>query len=141
MFYPDTKVVTVIPDKCKDYSQISDIKHLVKGGNTIFSMINQGVKSSYCEEWNLVIITQGWIKNGLDIKYSYFINSDKDILFPIISKSVNFVDADVNGMLIKKDSFLDIGDFPDAEGSKLVWASEAMHRNYCFKGVVGARVF
>jgi len=133
--------VAVIPDKCKDYGPISNIGHLVKGGNTVFSMINQGIKSSYCEDWNFVVVTQGWVRNRLDIKYSYFIDSDKDILFPIISKNVNFVDADVNGMLIKKASFLDIGDFSDAEESKLFWTSEAMSRGYRFKGVVGARIF
>jgi hypothetical protein len=137
--YPAAKVTVVVQDKCEDYPKA------IKGGNTLASMMNKGLKETASAEWNFIIYADGWIKDRLDIKYSYFIESNKDILYPISktrSTNYNFMSHD-NGMMIHKKAFADIGEFPDesAEISKLMWAATALEKGYKFKGVVGGRFF
>jgi hypothetical protein len=106
-------------------------------------MMNKGLKEAASAEWNFIIYADGWIKDRLDIKYSYFIESNKDILFPVLkTKSIhyNFMSHD-NGMMIHKKAFADIGEFPDGNDSKLLWATTALEKGYKFKGVVGGRFF
>jgi hypothetical protein len=112
-------------------------------GSSSTSMINKGLKESKCNEWNFIIPAGGWIKSRIDIKYSYFIESNKDILFPVLktrSINYNFMSHD-NGMMIHKEAFTDIGEFPDGNDSKLIWATTAIEKGYKFKGVIGGRFF
>lgn len=145
IYYPEAKTVIVLPGHCKkeDIETISKLKKIHKGDETIASMINTGIKHA-CHEWNFILFSKGWVKNKIDIKYSYFIESEKDILFPIINRNLNFAQADVNGMFVHYKSFQDIGDFPDMKDlyiSKLIWANKAIEKGYKFKGIVGAKSF
>lgn len=142
--YPKAKSVVVLSESCKDsdFAEISKIKKTYKG-NGIISMLNTGFKHGD-DAWNFVVLTKGWIKNKLDIKYSWFIESEKDVLFPIVNRKLNFVEADINGALIHKKTFLEVGEFPDiksVEVSKLFWTTKAIEKGCKFKGVIGARVF
>jgi hypothetical protein len=110
---------------------------VITEGVDIYSMINKGIKESPCNDWNFVICAKGWIRKKFDLKYCYFIESNKDILFPVIkNNNFNFLDCDINGLLIHKDAFLDIGDFTN----KLLWYAKAIEKGYIFKGVVGVRI-
>lgn len=140
-YYPNNKITIVVPDNCK----ADECPKAIKGGTTLASMINRGLKESV--EWSFVACTEGWIKSHVDIKYSYFIESKKDILFPILKTknlNCNFIDQNINGILVHKDAFADIGDFPNfesVESSKLIWTTKAIEKGYKFKGVVGGRLF
>jgi len=138
VYYPTAKTTLVVQDKCEGYPKA------IKGGDTLISMMNKGLKE-LSAEWNLIVYADGWIKDRLDIKYSYFIESNKDILYPISksrSTNYNFISHD-KGMMIHKKAFADIGEFPDesTEISRLAWAASALDKGYKFKGVVGGRFF
>lgn len=144
--FPEAKVVIVLPSACKkeDLETVSKLKKSYKGGKTTASMINTGLAHAPCNEWNFILFSKGWVRNRIDIKYSYFVESEKDILFPIINRNINFADADINGLFLHKKAFQDIGDFPDINSldtSKLIWANGAIEKGYKFKGVVGGKVF
>jgi hypothetical protein len=146
IYYPEAKAVVIVPSGCKkeDLDDISKIKKTYSGGKTVASMINKGVENSLCPEWNFILFARGWVRNRIDIKYSYFVENEKDILFPIISKNLTFMASDINGLLVHKKTFEDIGDFPDMDSldsSKLIWANKAIEKNCRFKGIVGAKPF
>lgn len=145
IYFPEAKVVIVLPSNCKkeDLETASKLKKSYKGGKTTASMINTGMDHAPCSEWNFLLFSKGWVRNRIDIKYSYFVDDEKDILFPIINKNMNFSEADINGLFLHKKAFQDIGNFPDMESldtSKLFWASGAIKKGYKFKGIV-TRVF
>ena len=146
-YYPSVKTTIVLPDNCNtiDLETSSKLKQTYKAGRTIASMINCGMKHTLCDEWNFIIFSNGWMRSKVDIKYSYFIENEKDILFPITNhKNINFADVDINGLLIQQKTFEHIGDFPDMENlylSKLIWSSKAILKGCKFKGVVGAKIF
>jgi hypothetical protein len=106
-------------------------------------MINKGIKESPCNEWNFIICANGWVRKKFDLKYCYFIESTKDILFPVIKNNkLNFLDCDISGLLLHKNAFLEIGDFPNTTmyNSKLLWSAAALEKGYKIKGVIGARI-
>jgi hypothetical protein len=141
LYYPQNKMVVVLPDSCKKENLSAKT---LSGGSTVSSLINAGMKSAPCKEWNFIIVTSGWMKHKIDIKYSYFIESETDVLYPVLSKVNNFIDADINGMLIHKKTFDAIGEFPDTNSirnSKLIWANKALQQGSKFKGIIGARIF
>ncbi len=141
LYYPSTPVLVILPESCELVSL--NVNTLI-GGKTIPSMINVGMKATSCKEWNFIIITNGWMRNHIDLKYSYFIENKQDIFYPILTKKINFIDSDINGMLIHKSTFNKVGPFPDMESikdSKLIWANKAIEKGFKFKGIVGARVF
>lgn len=123
------------------YSGISKVVISDCKDPTITSMINVGMSKAECPEWNFVVLANGSIKPKLDIKYSYFIEATKDILFPIIGRKLNFADSDFAMMLIHKKTFKEIGEFPkgSVENSKLTWTATAVEKGCRFKGIVGGR--
>jgi hypothetical protein len=145
IYYPDAKTVVILPSDCNkdDYDAVAKLKKTYKGGKTVSSMLNKGIEHGP-SEWHFILFSRGWVRNKIDIKYSYFVENEMDILFPIINRNLTFVSADINGMFINKKSFQDIGDFPDMESldsSKVIWASKAIKQGYKFKGIVGAKPF
>ncbi len=144
--FPEAKVAIVLPANCKkeEFDDVSKLKKTYKGGKTVASMINTGVENAPCKDWNFLLFPKGWIKSRVDIKYSYFVENEKDILFPVINRNLNFIEADINGLFFHKKSFEDAGPFPDTESldtSKLIWATKAIKAGYHFKGIIGGRVF
>jgi hypothetical protein len=54
---------------------------------------------------------------------------------------MNFVDGSVNGIMIHKDAYTDLGDMPETPNlseCKAAWGSLAVSNGYKFKGIVGA---
>ena len=106
-------------------------------------LLTRGLENAPCKEWNFVVIAGSWIRMGLDNKCSYFIESEKDILFPIVDRKMNFVDGSINGFLIQKSLFQDIGPFATdhpLEICKLFWAMEAQEKGYKFKAILGTAI-
>lgn len=141
--YPESKHICVFSEKCHD----NDLKEAgckaYKGGTTLTSIINEGLSNAPCSEWNFIILAGSWVKRMLDRKFSYFLEGEKDILFPLVDKKMNFVDGTINGILIHKKAFKEIGpmmtDTP-LDTCKLFWATEAQEKGYKFKAVLGAGV-
>ena len=113
-----------------------------RGRNTITSLINVGMDNS-TSEWTLVVMAGAFLRNNLDRKYSYFVTSQKDILFPIVDGKTNFVDGTLNGIMVHRDTWKEIGQFSNQESlswCKLSWAMAAIEHGCCFKAILGAQI-
>jgi hypothetical protein len=140
--YPESKYICTVPETCHP-DEVAEIRKLCpcyKGGNTITSLINVGLQNAPCKEWNFIVVGGSWIRGCLDKKFSYFIESEKDILFPIADRKIYFVNGTINGILIHKSAYEDIGPFCNdnpLEICKLMWTMEAIEKGYRFKAVLG----
>lgn len=139
--YENSNRVCVVPQDthADDLKEIKKYNPAYRGGNTITSMINTGMKYAPCKNgWNFIITPGLWIKNGLKNKFSTFIETEKDILFPIVNKKANFVDGTLNGILMHRDAFKEIGPFLE-EGPlnicKLMWCLSAIEKGFSFKAI------
>ena len=143
--YPESKYCCVVPENYHDeeIKEISKLCDTHRAYNSITSLINKGMEHAPCKEWNFIVTGGSWVRPWLDRKYSYFVESEKDILFPIVDRKMNFVDGSVNGIFIQKKAFLDIGPLATRhpiEICKLFWAMEAQDKGYKFKAVLGAAI-
>jgi hypothetical protein len=125
---------------------------LYKGKGTITSLINQGVKKGdSC--WKYIIFEGVTMSPNRDKKYKSFIESEKNILYPIITDYdrqgnplkcyTDFDEATLNGLFIHQKTLKEVGDFTDnpLNISKLFWMLEAADKGCTFKAILGAKVF
>lgn len=137
------------PDEFKEMKEICPSCH--RGRNTITSLINKGMQKGH-KEWNLIIIEGAVYRKGVAEKYMRFIETEKDILFPIvmdydrsgnvINTHSNFMDSSINGLFMHYNTFKDIEPFGDnpLDIERLLWASEAIDKGYKFKAVLGTKI-
>lgn len=132
--------IAITKDKVfeEDLFDLKKYSPTFRGGNSTTSMINEGMKRLNTD-WKLVVTSSSNVKYSLWKKYQKFLKEEKDILYPVIHKKWKFYDISLNGLLIHKKAFTDIGDFPNEE-PLLTWASNAIDKNYQFKAIVGARL-
>jgi len=124
-----------------------------KGGDTITSLINAGfdkIKST----WGMVVFAGANFKGRIQLKYSMFVDSEKDVLYPLVAGKYNFVDATTNGLTMRKKFFQEIGNFPENymwklveeneevitnsfDVCKLLWSFNAINKEAKFKAVIG----
>ncbi len=143
--YPSSASLVVAPShaRASDLAEMARFTTAIRGGDTITSLINLGMKETTCEEWNFIVMAGGWVRPLLDRKYGYFIENDQDILFPIINRQMNFIDATINGILVHKKTFQAIGPLDEKcpiDVCKLFWAMNAADKGCRFKAVLGTRV-
>lgn len=128
--------------KSQSFKEMNEICPTCKGKETYTSLINAGLKSPPAE-WNFVVIAGTYVRHRLDNKYSMFMESEKDILFPIVDNKYNFVDATINGLLVHKNCLKEIGPMAEIgpfEICKMMWALEAIEKGYKFKAILGAKL-
>ena len=116
---------------------------IVKGKNTISSMINVGIEKSE-RPWNLIVMSGNIIRHKPVMRYGRWIESKKDIMYRVTDKvRWKWEDASIHGMLIHKDAIREVGDFLEEESlpaCKMEWATRAIQKDYKFKGIVGVRL-
>lgn len=120
-----------------------------KGGSTITSLVNKGMKKIQ-SEWACFVFAGSRIPYDIERKWDCFCKDESDVLYPLVEKKYNFVDGTFNGVLINKNFFQKVGKFPtatmkkyglnDFEFAKLLWASDALQHGVTFKGILGIRV-
>jgi hypothetical protein len=142
--YP-TKPCICVVDSEFTKQEIADIKKIClvhKGGKTFTSLINKGMAKTTVP-WNILLMAGVWVKPKLDQKFSTFLTSEKDILYPIADGKYNFVDATLNGLTIHKNTFKEVGDIPEDKEldiCKLLWALDAIKYGCQFKAIQGAKI-
>lgn len=121
-----------------------------KGGDTITSLMNTGLKNS--NGWCLFVIEGAIIPKSIESRYFKWINNEKDVLFPIvvtyniqgepIKILSTFADCTLNGMLIHKKLFDEVGKFTDnpIKVSKEFWALDATCKGAFFKAILGVKI-
>ena len=151
--YPDAQYLCITNRNCnvEEFKKMQEICPVLKGKNTITSLINTALRKSK-SEWTLIVMEGTPLHRGIDKKYGLFIENEKDVLFSITMEydkqgrptkiRNNFEDATLNGMLIHKSTFKEIGDFTDESIpiAKLFWAVKATEKGCRFKGVLGMRI-
>ncbi len=125
-----------------DLEELNKICPTVVGENSYSSLINVGIKNS-ATKWNIIIFAGAFLRSKLDRKFSFFIESEKDILFPISEGKTNFVDGTLNGLMINKKTFLEVGPFSTTENidiCKLLWSDAAMQKGCKFKAIASSKM-
>jgi hypothetical protein len=144
VYYPDRPCVCATGEETPEEElKIMRKKCVTRvGKNTITSLINAGMNHAP-SPWNFIVIAGSYVRAGLDQKFSYFVEKDKDILFPIVDRKLYFPDGSINGILMHKKTWKEIGEMSEYESlelCKLEWASRAIEKGCTFKGVVGAKI-
>lgn len=149
--YENASVIcTIANDANKDeIKEASNLCDVYKGGSTITSLINTGMKKTK-ENWNIIVFAGSWITPQLRRKFDLFVKDEKDILFPVMWRKTNFIEGSMNGLIIHKKAFKEVGDFPNGpmqkagvpemELIKMFWALDAIKLGYVFKAIVGMKV-
>jgi hypothetical protein len=122
--------------------EMKELCPIYRGKETITSLINTGLRNTQ-SDWNLIIFSGSWLHGRELTKFSYFVEKETDILFPIINNITNFVDGCMNGILIHRKTFKLIG--PIGEDNplnicKLLWAMEAQKKGCRLVGVLGPKI-
>lgn len=128
--------------KTDSFKEMKAICPTFKGEGTYTSLMNVGMKHAPAE-WNFFIMAGTYVRPQLDQKFSFFMENEKDILFPIVENKYNFVDATLNGLLVHKTCFKEVGNMAEIgpfEVCKLMWALDAMDKGYKFKAILGVKL-
>jgi hypothetical protein len=122
-----------------------------RAGQTITSLINNGIKHAY-DGWNMLVIEGAWMPKNIEYRYKKWIENEKDILFPIVvnyDREGNptkifstFADCTINGILINKKFFLSIGNLSEnpLRISREFWSYSAIEKGAKFKGILGIKI-
>ena len=151
--YPTAPYLCITHRNCpaEELKRLSEVCPTYKSKNTVTSLINAAYKKSK-SEWTMIVMEGTPLHRGIDKKYGLFIENEKDILYSItmdydrqgkpIKVRNNFEDATLNGMLIHKSTFKEVGDFSDESipVAKLFWAVKAAELGCKLKGVLGMRI-
>jgi hypothetical protein len=132
-----------------DIKVMKEICPIHKGKATITSLVNVGMKKVK-HDWAFIMFGGSRVCSYLERRFTSFVKSDKDILYPVVDRKCNFVEGCFNGVLINVPFFKEVGDFPemvaekqdfnDFEMAKLFWATDAIAQGAQFKGIVGMRI-
>jgi hypothetical protein len=122
-----------------------------KGGQSITSLINKGFKHTK-SGWNLLVMEGARIPLNIQNRYSKWIKSEHDVLFPITvnydaaGKPVkvfnNFSECTLNGVLIHKNLFQKVGNFTEnpLQISREFWSFDAFDKGAVFKAILGIKI-
>jgi hypothetical protein len=131
---------TVTPNDLKEMKSICPVTY--KGKSTFSSLINVGMQYAPAD-WNFIVCAGAIVRLKMDEKFAFFVESEKDILFPIAENKTNFVDATLNGLFINKHTWKEIGPMAEIgpmEIIKLMWATQAIEKGVKFKAIAGTKI-
>lgn len=144
--FPAAPCLCVVPKDAdpEDAKTAGGIAPVVRGGQTVSSMINKGLGESR-SRWNMVVVAGNAVRYGPVLKYARFVTAETDVLYQVRGQTEwRWDEASIHGLLISRAAFEDVGAFPEDEesiqGCKLLWAGKALERGYSLKGLVGTRL-
>jgi hypothetical protein len=110
------------------------------GENSIAALCNEGIRRCR-KDWAYIVFAGSKIRKYVDLKLSKYVESDKDVVFPVVNRKWNFIDGTLNGMLINKNFYSSVGNFKDLNDlqlTKLEWAEKALAKGVRFKAIVNS---
>jgi len=151
--YKNPRVLCSVPESAikNDINFIKTLCPVIRGKNTITSLINTGV-SRMKKDWIVWIVEGAVVKCPFHLKYHNWLASENDIFFPVglqhnrhgkpINITTCFENSSLNGVMFHKQIFNRVGKFSDnpLEISRTVWRQEAESKGGIFKGVLGVRI-
>lgn len=126
----------------QDIKEMKQICPTYKGKGTFSSLINVGMNHAPAE-WNFLVCAGATVRSGLDRKFAFFIDSEKDILFPIAENKAHFVDGTLNGIFMNKKTFKEVGNWNEKGDLALVktlWALDAIDKGCKFKAIANSKI-
>jgi len=142
-YFPQNQYCCVVSSEAKDIEEMKKVCPIKIGGRTITSLINEGIEKSK-QEWVFILMAGVWLHANSLRKYELFLESDREILYPVVDRKIGFDEATINGILMSKKAFQSIGKFSDQNHSitlvKMIWAIDALALGFKFKALVGARL-
>ena len=136
------KRILCVSEKSEITSPIFDDTVLCKSGNCMTSLIDAACKIAKTE-WLFFVFAGSYMPKNIDNKNSRYAQDYRDVVFPVVNRQWNFIDATMNGLLISKQFHEEVGDFGTGNQldiTKLIWADKAMQKGAKFKAVVGAKL-
>jgi hypothetical protein len=137
--------------KASELKELKEVCPTTRGKKTITSLLNAGIKRGH-KEWNILVIEGAMVRPKLDQKYFYWVENEKDILFPIVVDYnrdglpvkiySDFHEASLNGICIHQKTFKEVGDFTEnpLQISKEYWSYEASSQGCRFKAILGTKM-
>lgn len=137
--------------KKPELEEMKSVCPTFRGGNTVTSLINNGVKNGF-PGWNMFIMEGAWLPKRFQYKYSRWVKGDKDILFPItvnydrdgvpVKIFNTFAECTLNGILFQKEFFLQIGKLSEnpLKISREFWGLDAKEKGAVFKAILGIKI-
>jgi len=153
-FGDDAKVVCSVEKgiKKEPLEEMKGVCPSFKGGNTVMSIINSGMKKMGGKGWRFLVMEGARVPSGMESRYRRWIRANTDVLFPITMNHdregrptrvlTSFEESTLNGTLIHTDLFEEVGGFSDNPigVSKAFWAMDARAKGAQFKGILGVKV-
>lgn len=104
------------------------------------NLLNAGLALRATTPWTMVVRTGTWLPPLLDRRYSFYVESERDVLYPVRHRAL-FDQSALHGLLVPSDIHAKVGDFAgDGVLEKLDWQGRACQSGYRFKGLFGIRV-
>lgn len=138
----DYKRILCVSEKSEINNPIFDNTTLCKTGDSITTSIDAACKLAKTE-WLFFVFAGSYLPKNVDNKNSKYAQDYKDVVFPVVNRHWNFVDATMNGLLISKQFHEEVGDFGSGNQldiTKLIWADKAVQKGVKFKAIVGAKL-
>jgi len=126
----------------EDLAEMKLVCPAYKGKTTISSLINVGMRHAPAE-WAFIVFAGSNLPQKIDGKFAFFVNDEKDILFPVVQRKINFIDGTWNGLYLNKKTFREIGEFQESGELlevKCEWAERALEKGCRFKAIIGSKV-
>lgn len=152
--YDENADIICVVEKCVKKSEVEEMSQecpVFKGGETITSLMNAGVKHAK-KEWCMFLMEGAWLPKNIESRYFKWISSERDVLFPIVVNYdiqgqpikilSEFSESTLNGMLIHKNFFEEVGKFTDnpIKISKEFWGIDASLKGASFKAILGVKI-
>lgn len=137
--------------KKQQLDEMNEVCPASRGGDTITSIINNGIKNSK-SGWTMLIMEGAWLPRNIQYRYSNWIEKNTDILFPIVvsydkegmpTKIYNtFAECTLNGIMVDRDFFLKVGKLSEnpLKISREFWSLEAADKGATFKAILGIKI-
>lgn len=135
----------------EQFDEIKEMCEVHKAGNTVISLINKGLEKTKID-WNVFVVEGSRTCKNLEKKYSFWMQSEKDVIFPLIvdydregypTKIYNeFYNCTLNGLCINKKFFKQVGKLAEMpiDISRQFWSIDATVLGANFKTILGIKV-
>ena len=119
----------------------SSYKNHIVQSKEKFVFFDKAIKES-TKNWCFLILSGLHLQKSIIRKFSEFVKSEKDILFPVKNRLWDFYKNPVECLLINKNFYNEVGFFGKENPEdiiKLLWANDAIKLGGTFKSIVGVK--
>ena len=129
----------IISNKKTNYD--NRFKEIVVESQEKFVLFDKAITES-TKEWCFLILSGLHMQKFLIRKFSEFVKSEKDVLFPIKNRLWDFLRNPIECLLINKKFYKEVGFFGKENPEdiiKLLWAADVVKLGGTFKCIIGVK--